>query len=243
MGIKDFFAKLFYNNVYYDKWTCCSCGCEIFNDKYFCDDCIKELKFNDKCICAHCGRQTLSPEEYCLTCKETLLSIDRARSVFCYEGRVKSLVKRMKHPNNAYLTDVFSWYLSGLYFRNLFACDFVSFVPMTKKRFSKRGGYNHGKVLAEKFAKHVNLSVLDVLIKSKETKKQALLSRKDRMKNVKGSFKVKDKKLVKDKRIVLIDDVTTTGATAEEIASVLKKAGAKEVILLTVASVKSKNCI
>lgn len=242
MGFRSFFARLLGQSMFDEKWTCSVCGREIFNEGYFCDDCLKDLPFNDKCICAHCGRSTLAPEEYCLTCKEKLLSTDVARSAFIYKGAIKSLIKKMKHERNAYLCRVFASYLSALFFKNLFIADFVVFVPMTRNR-ERRRGYNQGKRLAECFAEKVNLEVKDILIKTKETKKQALLSAKERRDNLKSSFKVVDKKAVKDKRIVLIDDVTTTGSTAETISAILKKAGAKSVILLTVASVKSKTGI
>lgn len=242
MGLKSFIKKFFSDNLFNPKWTCLVCGKEIFNDGYFCEDCLKELPFNDKCICDHCGRATLVPEEYCLTCKEKLLSLDKARSVFLYKGVIKRLIKKMKKQENGYLAEIFAERLAHIYFKNLFYADIVLYVPMTKKR-ERKNGYNHGKNLAEEFAKRTNLSVGDLLVKVKETKKQALLSAKERRENLKSSFKLTDNKSVKDKSVILIDDVTTTGSTAETIAELLKKKGAKQVILLTVASVKAKTGI
>ena len=242
MGFRDFISRLFHKSLFDDKWTCTACGREIFNDEYFCDECRNDLPFNDKYICDHCGRATLSPEQYCLTCKEKLLSIDKARSVFIYQGVIKSLIKKMKKAENAYLSEVFSYYLSAVYFRNVFTADVVVYVPMTKKR-ERKNGHNHGKRLATSFASRVNLPVLNVIDKVKETKKQALLSAKERRDNLKSSFKINDKKAIKDKSVVIVDDVTTTGSTAEVLSELLKKAGAKSVILLTVASVKSKTGI
>ena len=81
----------------------------------------------------------------------------------------------------------------------------------------------------------------DGIIKVKETKRQATLSRDDRLKNLKGAFRVKNKKEIKDKTVLIVDDVTTTGATGEAVAEKLKKAGAKAVYLLTVASLPPKD--
>ena len=109
------------------------------------------------------------------------------------------------------------------------------YVPMTEKALKKRG-YNQSKLLAEALSLKTEVPVLDCVVKVKETKRQATLKRGERLKNLKEAFRVCDKKAVKDKTIVLVDDVTTTGATAEVIAERLKSAGAKLVYLITVAS-------
>ena len=100
----------------------------------------------------------------------------------------------------------------------------------------KRRGYNQSKILAEKLSQIVNVPVLDCLEKKKETARQATLNRAERLKNLTDAFSVTDKKAVKDKTIVIVDDVSTTGATAQAIAKKLKKVGAKSVNLITVAS-------
>jgi predicted amidophosphoribosyltransferase len=74
------------------------------------------------------------------------------------------------------------------------------------------------------------------LVKKIQTKRQATLTREQRIKNLKDAFKVANKNLVKDKTLVIIDDVSTTGATAQAIAEKLKNAGAKNVYLISVAS-------
>jgi competence protein ComFC len=109
---------------------------------------------------------------------------------------------------------------------------------MTAKTERKRE-YNHAKLLAEKLSVIINVPVANVIVKLKETERQARLGKKDRLKNLIGVFKITNKKLIKDKTILIVDDVTTTGATAEVISAKLKKAGAKRVMLLTVASVPS----
>ena len=90
---------------------------------------------------------------------------------------------------------------------------------------------------AEKTAEIMNIPVKECLIKTRETKRQAKLNGEQRRKNLIGAFKVIDKSAVKDKTALIIDDVTTTGATAEAIAEALKKAGARSVLLATVAGV------
>ena len=107
---------------------------------------------------------------------------------------------------------------------------------MTEKAEAKRG-YNQSKLLAQKLCEKINVQVIDCLVKSKETKRQATLTASERRKNLTDSFRVVNKKLVKGKSILIVDDVTTTGATAQILAQKLKGAGATNVYLITVASV------
>ncbi len=239
MGIGEFLDGIFNEYVYNVKWTCQVCGKEIFDGKYFCDDCLKKLPYNDAAKCSHCGRKTVAPVEYCTTCSNTLVSFDKGRSAFCYEKPINALIKKLKYNGKKYLAEVFAHYLSLVYFKSYFSCDLVTFVPMTEKAEKKRG-FNQSELLATKFAKSVSLPVERTLIKVKETERQAKLNRKDRLKNLSDVFRVSDRKTVKDKTVLVVDDVSTTGATAEAVASKLKKAGAKQVFILTVASVPPK---
>lgn len=233
--IKDFFVKYFFN----PKWRCNSCGKEIFEGEYFCDSCLRNLPYNDKVFCNHCGRKLKVYAEYCSTCREELLSVDKARSVFDYDKPISSLIKRAKYDKRLYLLDMFAEYLSNLYLKSYFNADYICFVPMTEKAKKKRG-YNQGELLAKKVGERVNVKVLEVIEKVNETTRQAKLNREQRLKNLEGVFRIKSRKLVRDKTIVIIDDVSTTGATAENIARKLKSAGAKTVYLLTIASVAPK---
>ena len=80
----------------------------------------------------------------------------------------------------------------------------------------------------------------DVIVKSRETVQQMRLSREERQENLKGSFAIKNRKEIIGKRVLLIDDVMTTGATAESVCGLLIKNGASSVFVLTVASVQKK---
>ena len=111
---------------------------------------------------------------------------------------------------------------------------------MTAKA-QKNRGYNQSKVLAEMLSKKVKIDLIDCLVKTKETERQAKLDRNQRMKNLEGVFRVTSRKLIKEKSVLIIDDVATTGATSENIAKILKRAGASKVFLLTVASVSPKD--
>ena len=234
--VVDFLRKYVFNAT----WKCVACRKEIFDGGYFCDKCKNELPRNDGVICNHCGRKLNSYSEYCSTCKGTLLSIDKARSAFIYEEPISKLVKDLKYHNARYVADVFVEELSHIYFKNYFNADILTFVPMTEKAKRKRG-YNQSELIAERLSEKIGVPNLSCLAKIKETDRQAKLNKEQRRTNLMGAFKVLDKTAVKDKSVVIVDDVTTTGATGEAIASKLKKAGAAAVYLLTVASVPNKD--
>lgn len=228
-------AKFLKEHFYNPKWRCIACGREIFEGN-FCEDCKRELPFNNGIICQHCGRKVIGLENYCSTCKGVLVSLDKCRSAFNYEPPISTLIKKMKYGNGRYIADVLSEYLAPLYFKNYFNADFLTFIPMTDKAKKKRG-YNQGQLLAQALSKRVGVPVVECLKKVKDTERQAKLTRAERLKNLTDAYKVVDKKAVKDKTILIIDDVSTTGATAQAAADKLKRAGAKVVCMLSVASV------
>ena len=130
--------------------------------------------------------------------------------------------------------------MANLYFKNYLNADAVVYIPMTDKALRKRG-YNQSKILAEEFCKITGLELIDCVVKVKETSRQATLNREQRQRNLKSAYRVINRKLVRGKKIVIIDDVTTTGATAETVADRLKRAKAKAVFLISVASVSPKD--
>lgn len=235
MGLKQFFKNLLNKYFYNPNWKCLVCGKEVFEGQNFCDECMAILPYNDGPICDHCGRKVIAFENYCSTCKNVLVDLDMCRSAFSYAYPINKLIKDAKYNNCIYVIDYFAKVLSSVYFQNYFNADYLVFIPMTDDA-QRRRGYNQSKILAEKLSERIDVPVLDCLKKVKDTKRQATLGRAERLKNLDNAFRVVNKKSVVDKSILIVDDVTTTGATAEVVASRLKKAGAKIVNLITVAS-------
>lgn len=238
--IKELFNKIT-EYIFPLTHTCNSCGREIFSDGYFCEECEKSIIHNDKIICNHCGRRIFNEENYCNSCSGRETYFEKARSAYVYAPPISSMILRLKYENQKYLAKIFAKQLSFVYFKNFMCCDAVTFTPMTKEREEERG-YNQAEVLADEFCKIVELPILkDVLVKTKETARQATIpTAKERRENLSGSFKALNKNKIKDKKILLIDDVMTTGATVEILCELLMKAGAKSVTVLTVASVSKE---
>lgn len=108
-------------------------------------------------------------------------------------------------------------------------------VPQTKKRLKWRG-FNQSAEIGKGLAKYFNIEFFEnVLVKTKETERQVELSATERKENIKGAFSIKNNDLIKNRKIILVDDIYTTGSTMEEAAKILKNEEAKEVIGVVVA--------
>ncbi|MDD4275629.1 MAG: ComF family protein [Clostridia bacterium] len=216
---------------------CIFCGAEIDStDKHStCEKCLKILPLNTGKVCTRCGHPVYGASQYCLDCKGVPCDYEYARAPFIYEEQIKQIIHKFKYADARYLSYALSAYLADEYILNGFNCDVCIAVPLADKRLKQRG-YNQADLLALDFAKHISIPVLDkVLIRIKETLPQAKQSGKNRAENLAGAFKVIDKKRIKGKNILLIDDIYTTGTTVKECSKVLVNGGAKAIYVLTVA--------
>jgi ComF family protein len=171
----------------------------------------------------------------CDNCKKVDYHFDAAKSAFIYEEPVVGLVLRLKYNAEA---DVASMVLPFLVDALPAAApDIIVPVPLTPKR-AKQRGYNQALLLANGLSKKLEIPVAEPLARVKETVAQKNMTLKQRQENLSNAFEVRDKSQVKGKCVLLVDDVLTTGTTASECAKVLKRAGAKKVFVLTIATTK-----
>lgn len=238
--LKSYLIKLF-NLIYPKHIKCIFCGNEITNpNKYdMCDNCLTHLPFIVKDFCSRCGSQ-LSQNHIgvCQNCKITNFHFDYARAVFVYDKNVKRTIKKLKFSSAKYLIEPLANCLYYKFTSLNWKVDLVTFVPIHESRLKLRG-YNQSEELAKEFSKLTNIENINCFTKIKNTPNQTSLSRKDRQNNLIDAFKLKYKS-VKDKNILIIDDIFTTGATTNELSKLLKNNGANKVYVLTIAHTKER---
>ena len=196
--------------------------------------------------CVMCRK--LNESSICVRCYKTLdlnIKIDRYKDksfsehlyIFKYESKIRNLIIDYKFNDKAYLNNFFVKIIlkNEKICRKIKKYDIIIPVPIHIKRKRQRG-YNQSELIARKIAKHLKLElVTNCLIKQKSTVPQSSLTKKQRQENVKQVYKIINAQKIKDKRIIIFDDIYTTGATANECARVLNENGAKEVLIFTLA--------
>jgi len=186
----------------------------------------------NEALCTRCRKKMRYSEEsfYIGTNDEKYL----VWSVFYYSNIVKELIIRLKYKSDFICGEILAKYMLELVKNNELQFDLISYVPMTKKALKNRG-YNQGEFLANYLSRALNVPVISALIKIKETKDQIGLSGEERWINMEKCFGVQESKIIKNKKILLVDDVITTGATSFYCARSLKEKGINNVYILTIA--------
>lgn len=174
-----------------------------------------------------------SPDHHCAECREHLPAFARAVTPYSYEGILAEAIQRFKYQKQTALAGP----LAGLIMKQLATVQFdrVTAIPLHPARLRKRE-FNQSLLLAQRVARFTRVPLLiDALNRSRDTLPQVGLSRNERERNVRRAFHLSDSRPIEGKRILLVDDVYTTGATLREGAKILLKGGAKEVIVAAVA--------
>ncbi len=174
-----------------------------------------------------------------MNCRTSQPHFDRALSYGYYSGNLRGLIHLLKYDSVLPAASVLGQFLASaveeLICGRLALYPIVVPVPLHRTRHRSRG-FNQAELIARHAAKRLGLEVSTaVLIRRRDTVSQVGLSREERIANMSDAFRVPHKDAVKDRTIVLVDDVMTTGATLSECARALKKAGAKQVLAATVA--------
>lgn len=211
---------------------CCDCGklgCEI------CPDCWKKIAvINQNLICPICG--DISPQKtICASCgSNTKPAFFQMRSWGIYSGVLKKAIQRLKFERGfgviPYLIPVCVEFISSLHI----SIDLIIPVPLSKKRLKERG-YNQSDLIANSISKRLGMPYsLKSLTRIKSTRSQVGLNAMERAENVLNAFEG-NPELLKDRSVLLIDDITTTGSTINESSKALMTAGAKRVYCFTIA--------
>ncbi|MDR1434222.1 ComF family protein [Candidatus Endomicrobiellum devescovinae] len=236
--MKKIFLKIV--NLFYPI-TCSSCGKDLIftSQTRICGMCKSSFSFIKGHICQMCGKPLSSGGEFCYECKKNSKrrTFDKMCSVYEYKGSVRKLILKFKYSNRTFLAKDFAADMYETMKNNDFyqESDFIISVPLNTIRKIRRG-YNQSELLADELSIKANIPVLkNVLFRKKITKPQFKLSRVERFENIKNSFFVKNKELIRGKNILLIDDIITTASTLSACSSALKFCGADKIFILTLA--------
>lgn len=222
--------------------TCPACRTMVSHDGSYCPECWARLEFITAPLCACCGLPLAFDLGADAQCGECLLLRPRftsARSAFLYTGAAREVLLAFKNGGREYLAAQMAPPMAragGDWFEDQ---PVLVPVPLHRWRFWQRG-FNQSALLAQAIARQKHCDVMvDALLRIRPTRRSRGMSRKQRAANVRGVFRVNDPEVVIGRTVILIDDVLTTGATAQACARLLLRKGAKKVHVLTWARVVS----
>lgn len=237
-GLKNIvlFCQQYFFDIIFPKY-CLGCGQE---GNYLCAKCLAQdrLLWSGKCFCCHKATEELN---LCLNC-QPLYYFKGVLCAFDYEDKliseaIRACKYRLAKDLAFVLGDILARYLEQVlststhdFFQDFFTAQIIP-LPLSRRRYNWRG-FNQAELIAQVVANYFDLALFDGLIRVKHTSAQAKLKEQQRLINLAGSFKVIKPVPAK---IILIDDIITTGATANEAAKVLYQAGAEEILVLTLA--------
>ncbi len=218
----------------------------------FCLHCNIKLNVNEKYLCTYCSDSLRRTNELSLNHLNRIKSLCDCRTLYLFEKDmpIQSLIHNLKY-NGIFRIGIYLGRTIGEEYKNIFLdewhIDSIVPVPLYHSKQAERG-YNQSYYIAKGIKSVTGINVFKVLKRIRYTQSQTELTLSERILNVKGAFKIKRFKNVKGKRLLLVDDVITTGSTINECASVLLEAGANKVYAASIAiagsdshSIESRN--
>ena len=221
--------KAFYPDV------CPRCD-KVIGKVGLCKDCKGSFKFVSEPTCIVCGRTMGEEGSWCEDCKKTRHIFKRNVSVFEYRGDIKQTIYRFKYSNMRCYAEFFGQEAAKRYGKllKIWKVDAIIPVPMYKPKQRKRG-YNQAEVFARALGKACGIKVdAKLLERVKDTAPMKTLSKQQRYENLLKAFAVSGKAVYK--RVLVVDDIFTTGSTIDACARVLKRNGIENVYSLCIAS-------
>lgn len=224
---------------------CAVCGCVLDTDKGVCDKCIAKFDFIKDSLCYRCGQPFANLSDgkghkicaYCSAHKRRPFRL--SRSAFEYNDFSKKLIIDFKFHDRTDLAPLLAkmMFVAG---KDIFAAgvDVIIPVPLHYTRLLKRR-YNQSALLAKELYCLSGVKICcDAIVKNRRTRPQVECLGTERLSNVKGAFLVNRPEIITGKRVLLIDDVLTTGATLKECAKTVRQARPKSIDNLTIARVE-----
>ncbi len=194
-------------------------------------------KLNKNYLCNKCYVKLKKELIYKSTTKKQSNNYFKLNYIANYKGLIRKLILKFKFNDEAYISNAFSYlFIKNESFKKYIAeFDYLIPVPSYKKNQQIRG-YNQTELITNQIAKTLSLKCLNnVLIKTKENKKQSELKKEERILNVQDVYELRNSKIIKNKSILLIDDIYTTGSTIKECRKTLLKGNPKNIDCLCIA--------
>jgi ComF family protein len=224
-------------NIVYPP-TCPICGKILkLSNNQVCEDCKKKIKYMKEPTCKKCGKQLIAEEqEYCYDCSRKEHLFTRGITLWLYDTHVKKSIYNFKYNNKREYAKTYANEIIKQHHRQILNWDADGIVPIPlHKSKMKSRGFNQAEVLALALSKQLGIPMYHNLVKRiKKTLPQKALNDKQRINNLKNAFKIR-KFDVKLKKVILIDDIYTTGITINSVTEVLKNAGVTEIYFITVS--------
>lgn len=227
-------ASLFY------PASCVICSCNVGRSEYLCEQCSSRAPRISPPFCAKCSEPfcgAITNVFRCANCEHRTLHFDTAAAVYRSRGLVRKLIHEFKYARQHYLRHPLAQWLCETMNDSRLSdqqFDLVTPVPLHPARERERG-FNQAALLAELLARKINVPLRPVLERIRYTTTQTAHDRAERIENLQDAFRLRKKANVQELRVLLIDDVLTTGSTLSECARVLKRAGAISVHAATAA--------
>ncbi len=209
-----------------------------------CSACGELLTNAEKIICRNCKSELIRAENSLLISETKRkfsnngnIELFRSAFIFKEDNPVRHLIHSLKYENDFRAGIFLGEKITEFHGAEIetFRPDYIVPIPLHPLKKAERG-YNQSFYIAKGVAKNLNVPVLNnVLRRKKYTETQTRLSYEERKRNITDAFAVRHKKRITGKRIILVDDVSTTGATSDEAAAALKNAGAEKIMLVTAA--------
>lgn len=208
---------------------------------------INELIFPMKNRCLMCKERNVEVEDFiCKTCYNNLEIVHKEISIdspyiekiyysLVYNRFIRDIIKDYKYNGKNYLYRPLGELILKTYYSMNIKIDKIAYVPMYSRKEALRG-YNQAELLAKYLSKNLEKALIRDLVKTKNTAEQSHLNKIERTKNLKNSFKIRNNRSINGSKILLVDDIITTGSTMSECSRVLVEGGAKEVIGLALTS-------
>lgn len=204
---------------------------------WLCDSCWAQVRYVPSPVCGRCGHPLQRAGDPCRWCREWPSGLSTVRAAFVFEGPMRSSIHRFKYQGEFarghFLGNLLADHAESTVVRRKDPVDIVVPVPLHLRRRRARG-YNQAEILAKRVAERLDLRLGSGLIGTGKTQPQVTLGRTERWENVKDAFQWKGAPLA-GANVMLIDDVTTTGATLASAAMAVIAAGANGVHGLVLA--------